>query len=648
MKDEQTKDGFDDTPQRELVIRSPKMGNSPGNKKRPIPDPHNGIQVNFCRNPGCSNFGIPPDPHQKTGGRGNTAQGADGYKINGDGQGTSSLLCHHCGKSSRMKSNKAVYEEYRRQGGILFSFAPVRCRDQSCENHEPGNEISARFQRFGATSTGAPRFRCRKCGKTCSVPSATSRQRRTSVNAMVFRMLVNKVAVSRMLEMTGLSVGGLYRKIDFIHRQCLLFAAAREAKLRGMEFRTLHLNTDRQDYIVNWRTRRARRTVQLTGIATADRYSRYVFGMDINFDPTLDADLINERAEKSRDADRQAHLREYARVWTEADLEESTKRAAAAAKRRGAVKEEDGEEPLDLTTAREDLEAPEALSSDGQQLPNYGMQVHAEFLMHGHYHLLADLLRGAKKLNFTIDGDSGMLAACMGAFASRIADHSADVVQTLIAKDLTVDDRKKLYRAARKWFLAARLAFPGLDDFDAKVAILAKIIEDIRISKLSDPESPGSNALQDRFIANPFPDLAEPEKKWLLITDMDHLSHEKAARLLLRSTLYPVDTVFNQVRKRVSMAERPVISVRRARRLWHMYSAYDPAMLAKVLQIFRVWHNFLGRSAKDDKTPAERLGLVAGEIRLDHILGFNARDLVKRHMRDEVYRAAAVDSIAAE
>jgi hypothetical protein len=49
-----------------------------------------------------------------------------------------------------------------------------------------------------------------------------------------------------------------------------------------------------------------------------------------------------------------------------------------------------------------------------------------------------------------------------------------------------------------------------------------------------------------------------------------------------------------------------------------------------MLEIFRVWHNWLWRSPRDGATAAERLGLATGEVREDHILGYDVRVAVER------------------
>src|SRR5919206_3637488 len=72
------------------------------------------------------------------------------------------------------------------------------------------------------------------------------------------------------------------------------------------------------------------------------------------------------------------------------------------------------------------------------------------------------------------------------------------------------------------------------------------------------------------------------------------------------------------LRRRVAMFERPVQSVRRARPAWHIHAPYDPSMVVWLREIFRVWRNWLWRSANDGRTPAERVGLVQSEVRRPH------------------------------
>ncbi|MEN9452375.1 MAG: hypothetical protein RLZZ369_1434, partial [Pseudomonadota bacterium] len=91
------------------------------------------------------------------------------------------------------------------------------------------------YRSFGKTASGTQRYRCNGCGKTVSKPKASSRQRETYHNIDIFKMLVNKVPLSRIVDMLGISWSLLYHRIDYIHSQCMAFAGNRESKLATMQ-----------------------------------------------------------------------------------------------------------------------------------------------------------------------------------------------------------------------------------------------------------------------------------------------------------------------------------------------------------------------------------------------------------------------------
>ena len=59
----------------------------------------------------------------------------------------------------------------------------------------------------------------------------------------------------------------------------------------------------------------------------------------------------------------------------------------------------------------EDFEVPDRTT----QLPDAGMQIHAEYTLYGHFFLLQRLFSGVEKIRFFLDQDAGMRAACLGA-----------------------------------------------------------------------------------------------------------------------------------------------------------------------------------------------------------------------------------------
>ena len=170
-------------------------GERPVSKPRAIPEVYRNIQVNFCKQPGCPNFCVEP---QLGPGRPGRRVGSDGYKLTG-AKAESALKCRYCGVESRIKSNRAIYQEFQRQAAPLFAPSPLICPTEGCLS-DPRKPTKA-FQKFGKSTAGALRFRCRSCKATFSVPGPTTRQRRSRANALVFRHLVNKSPLNRIVEL---------------------------------------------------------------------------------------------------------------------------------------------------------------------------------------------------------------------------------------------------------------------------------------------------------------------------------------------------------------------------------------------------------------------------------------------------------------
>lgn len=253
-------------------------------------------------------------------------------------------------------------------------------------------------------------------------------------------------------------------------------------------------------------------------------------------------------------------------------------------------------------------------------MPTSGAQVHADYLVHGHYWALKNLLRNVEKLQFFVDGDAMLLNACLGAFMPEIAVRRVDIAVVKIKKEMTTGERQSKFAAAKRQYEADLLRLAHLSKTKARTAIIAERIQALRAAK---PENP--RALQDVWLKSALPDLAEPEKQIRFVTDFGDYDNEHVANLLMKATLWPIDTVFNQIRRRLALCERPIRSKRRASGLWHIYAPYDPAMIEKLLTIYRVWHNFVWINEKTKMTAAERIGLAKGKVRIEDIVYFDAR-----------------------
>ena len=68
---------------------------------------------------------------------------------------------------------------------------------------------------------------------------ATARQREPHKNKAIFKLLVNKMPVRRIIEVTDIDPHTFDNRLGFLHRQCQLFAARRERALANLPIRLL-------------------------------------------------------------------------------------------------------------------------------------------------------------------------------------------------------------------------------------------------------------------------------------------------------------------------------------------------------------------------------------------------------------------------
>lgn len=511
----------------------------------------------------------------------------DGYRI-ADGWKSSParmLYCTGCGESFTLKSNQAVMEELARLWRAHELDPGTGCLEGSCSNY--GQTVQARpefYQRFGTTAIGSPRYRCKNCRTTFSTPvKAAHRQRMPRKNALVFRLLLNKVPMRRICEVAGIGPAVLYNRIHFIHRQCQRFARTRERLLiEGLRIPKLHLAVDRQEHVFNWGSQFDRRNTQLAAVATADNLSSYVFGMHLDYDPALDPYESDLHAREIGDYGLELPFRRYARIWLPGDIEKAAE-----------LDPTDPGIPLNL------------------KLPSHGVRVHREYTLFAHFLFLKRLLPGAEKVLFSLDQEAGIRAACLTAFRDWVSVGRAEAFLVRIDKSLTIDD-KKLALASREQVLAKAGKQLGLKSrWKIAHALMLREYEQLRKTE----KKP-----QARWVRHLLPHMGEPDKAVCYLSDRSGMAPDVVVDMMLHGSLHAVDRYFMQLRRRVSLLERP-ISTPSAMRTWHGGSAYNPEIAAKIMDIFRVAFNFT-MAGKDRKTPAMRLGLATRPVELDEVLRF--------------------------
>lgn len=586
----------------------------PASQYRPrIPDAIGGIQVNFCKNPLCGNYGVPASAGQQPKGRNQTDR--DTYALSGSKKNIPVLKCYKCGEFPPIKSNLGIFEEVERMEDCFTASPEPFCPNVDCDNHGMPISNPKAYYSFGKTKSGSQRYRCRLCKTTFAVGCATLRQKRPEVNESVFKLLVNKVPFNRIMEVVGISASTLYGKIDFIHKQCVAFAAAQESRLRQMEIPRLYLSVDRQDYVINWQHAGDKRNIILSAVGSADNESGYIFGCHLNYDMNLDSRSAESDANELGDHDVPPPFRRYARLWLSSDYEESLKGSAATSAKRKQILA-DIETVYDNNLQRDDIERPDAKDNE-VALPFSGMQVHVEYTLYGHFFFLKRLLPCVEKIRFYMDQESGIRAACLAAFCNEVLQKRCDAFYVRINKDLTINQKRRLKAESDKELDRLRessLSYTDLTDKDLRHILVKERLEHlVDIGKWN-----------DRWLLYPFPDMSEPEKAICWLTDLHDKSYDAdhLANLYSKATLHGIDRFFMQIRRRLSLLERPITTSSAGNRRWYGYGPYNPAIVVKLLDIFRVFYNFI-EIGKDKMTPAMRLGVASKEIMYNDIVFYN-------------------------
>lgn len=593
---------------------------SSGKKKERVPPEAAGIQVNFCKNPNCENFGVPASATRRYR-KGEEAFSATeistgiAYTLNAGGKNTPQLLCSLCGEKFAVKSNLGIAEELFRITTYLKPSAEASCSNPACNNHGLGVKgFSALYRRFGKTRSGSQRYVCKACNSTFSVGSSTLRQKKPHKNRQVFALLMNKAPFKRILEVADITAPTLYAKIDFFHQQCLGFAASKERELaNAVEGRRLNISVDRQDYGVNWAQREDKRNVILHAIGSADNKSGYVFGMNLNFDPGLDRDTVEAEAFRSGDYEVSGPFRRHARLWLHGDRNAAlAEHLARESKRRRSDGTLDGDiwAAYENAVSRDDVEASET-KGPTVKLPTKGFQIHSEYTMYAHFQMLQRALAKARKVSFYLDQDSGIRAACLSAFPWGVKEGLVDAFYVRIRKELTVSEKRNALSKSSNEFDRWKEAYPHASDQDIEILMIQH--EMSRMKEIG--------KWNDRWLRHPFPSMSEPEKAVCHLTGRENSNEDDLAWQYYQASLHGIDRFFMQVRRRISLLERPIASAS-AKRTWYGYSAYNPEMIIKLLDIFRVYYNFV-LTGKDHITPAIRLGVTRKASEIEDILYFS-------------------------
>jgi len=106
-----------------------------------------GFTLNFCRNPLCASFSLPPILHSAA------PEHARG-KIKKPGEDRA-YICQSCGQSSRLKSNIAIVQEYARLKTLNRGTKREYCANPVCSSHRvPVSLMPSAYRIHGKSKRG--------------------------------------------------------------------------------------------------------------------------------------------------------------------------------------------------------------------------------------------------------------------------------------------------------------------------------------------------------------------------------------------------------------------------------------------------------------------------------------------------------------
>ena len=566
--------------------------------KRRLPLPFFGVDVNFCRNAQCAQFGIFPDPRDGRGGglsSVNTNFPRGGVGGSGDKK---AFTCGSCGQESVVKNNRAIVKEYTRLRRLQRpDGAGKSCRKADCLSH--GKSVDDRpelYRKVGKTSAGHQRILCKQCGSTFTIGHPARNHRRQSKNGQVLKLLVHGNSLSKISEIADLAPRDVYRKLDFIYERVREFTARREGDLRSADWERYgrRFATDSQTLTLNWPNRKKRASVAVQHLCTAHANSGYIVLGHLQFDPAGDMEQVEIDMALNGDIKKARCMRRHGRLWTAAEFKKY----------------------LDDITAKVVLDPEIAADVDlGLQLPHEGGLVRQDIQQYAHALMLRRMVSKSKsRFYFVQDGDAGLGKAFLAAFAPEVQAGRVDIATVAFDKYQVNDVREALWAQGRRDLRNdLGLTAHQIDCLPEKIfneEVDREIVKRLAGHRIGAP------------FAWPYHTKSEPSRVIDLKTDRSDLSTARCARLMRLATLRSVDSYFHKIRSNVRPASRPVSTPSSNGRTWDRHFLYQPDMLVKIIEIYRFHHNWMG-TRQTKQTPAMKLGLAKGRVYERDLFGVN-------------------------
>ncbi|MFD1020887.1 insertion element protein [Thalassobacillus hwangdonensis] len=569
------------------------------------------IQMNCCINSYCSNFGL----HQK---QYDVKGKPKRYKLSSS-KNDSKLVCNPnpkisstgviWGCTNRVVSNWAIAEEIKRLTNVN-AVQPIdpeyNFHKEECDTHNltPFMDKTA-FRKCGKSSSNSQKYQCKSCKKITNVlptsrENTTYHQQRNDILPLFATLVTNKTPVKRVTEILGIGSQTYYTKLEWLYKRCLEFQERYESKLKEVEFNELWINTDKMVYFLNnirkknagskYLMEQEEKQFPTHVVISSDILSRYVFRSDVAYDWDITLEQIKEQTMEYKDD----HLHTFAQRYGHLRLPYAP------------------QPPTDSDSQTESGYRKEKEEFDRRAKYIDGLHINSTYTTIAHLWHLKHLLK-ADEWRFCSDQDSSIISAIMRVFSKEVKIGDAHHFTYKIDKSKTLRDASLDYNEARDvitdWAFHSNIE--GMNLFQLARMMLA---EELETHKFHTDVIKNGKSVRKPFsnpIRHPLPFRDSGYATVDCTTDVSSLEPIELARLIQKANNKSTDAFINQIRRRISILERPLVTSRGDGKSY-IYANFNPKYAQYVITILRTYYNFCmpfkgnGKSA----TPAQRIGIT--------------------------------------
>jgi transposase-like protein len=588
------------------------------------------IEMNTCTDPFCKWFGLPQTRFETV------KHKPSRYKLIGSRKyGSQSIACNHdpvsptvgvvTNSTTQPLSNWSIAEEIARlatNDSVCDIKPEYKFHKEGCINeHLTPFENPKAFYKQGKSSAKSQKWQCKECKKNTNVlpkreETTTYHQKRNDILHSFAHLVVNRTPVRRACEILQIGSKTYYDKLEILYRRCLEFLERHEVKaLQEVDFKTIYLNIDKMIYYLNNVRKRGHGGLRYNNleekhfpthvVVSGDVSSRYVFRADVAYDwnvslEDIEADTLTYKED---------HLNEFARK--------------NARLRRGYQFCPQPPTPNDTETELEYQKALQDFERRGKYMD--GLHVNSTYTTIAHLWLIKQMVH-AKEWRFVTDEDDSIMTAIYRVFAREIRLGEGHHFLCKVDRSKSLKDAFMEYKEAIEDLKSWGMSRGYVSESFSKLAFL-KLTETLKTHRFYEMVTVDGKTYP-RWAKKPIKHpLATIDQgfRWIdCTTDLSAYDPEEIADMVYRVNDRATNTFIQQIRRRISILERPLVTARGNGKSY-IYANFNPKYAQYALTILRTYYNFcMAYKTKNNVlvTPAQRLGIVDRQYTLKDIIYF--------------------------